>query len=79
MKLPVIKKLAKEYSIEELRAAEEALLNEAQPMISIEGEDEGEQLTHVIGAIEIKENIEKGMSDREALREFSQRVRQSIS
>lgn len=78
MKIPVIRNLVKSYSLEELRSAEEALLNESAPAIEIGGEDEGEQLTHVIGAIEIKNHIEKGMSDAEALRAFTQRVRKSI-
>jgi hypothetical protein len=79
MKLPVIRKIVKEYSLDELRAAEQALLNEEAIEIEVEGEDEGEQLTHIIGAIEILENIAGGMSDKDALRAFSQRVRNSIS
>lgn len=79
MKIPAIKKLVGEYSVEELRAAEDALLNEQTPTIDVGGEDEGEQLTHLIGAIEIKNNIEKGMAEKDALRAFTQRVRNSIS
>ncbi len=79
MKLPVIRKIVKEYSLDELRTAEQALLNEEPMAIEVEGEDEGEQLTHIIGAIEILENIAGGMSDKDALRAFSQRVRNSIS
>ncbi len=79
MKLPVIRKIVKEYSLDELRTAEQALLNEESIAIEVEGEDEGEQLTHIIGAIEILENIAGGMSDKDALRAFSQRVRNSIS
>jgi len=79
MKLPAIKKLVQQHTIAELRQAEDALLNEQTPAIAIDGDDEGEQLTHIIGAIEILENIEKGTAEKDALRAFTQRVRNSIS
>ena len=43
MQIPIIKEIVGSYSIEELQKAEEAILNERQPEINIEGEDEGEQ------------------------------------
>ena len=46
MKIPVIKKLVEAYDLDELRNAEEALLEENTPIIDIDGEDEGEKLTH---------------------------------
>lgn len=80
MKLPVIKHLAETYSLEQLKAAEEALLNEQKPSIEIEGTDEGEQLTHAIAAIAILEDMAKNNLDvRTALRNYTQRVRNSIS
>lgn len=80
MKIPVIKQLAETYTIEQLKAAEEALLNEQNPEITIEGEDEGEQLTHVIAAIAILNDIAQNNVDlRTALRNYTQRVRNSIS
>lgn len=79
MKLPSIKKLVAAYSIEELREAEEQLLNELALTIEVEGEDEGEQLTHLIGAIEVKEKVQMGVDEKAALREFVSRVRNSIS
>ena len=79
MKIPAIKKLLK-FDIEELRKAEELLAEEHDPQIEIEGEDEGEKLTHVFGAIWIKEQIDSGeMDERKALRAFTQKVRGSIS
>jgi len=47
MQIPVIKEIVGAYSIDELQKAEAALLDERQPEIKIEGEDEGEQLTPV--------------------------------
>lgn len=80
MKIPVIKQLAETYTIEQLKAAEEALLNEQKPEITIEGEDEGEQLTHVIAAISILSDMAENNVDlRTALRNYTQRVRNSIS
>ena len=57
MKVPVIKKLAETYSLEELQNAEKAIYDEQQPSIEVEGEDEGEQLTHIIAAIWIKNDM----------------------
>lgn len=54
MKIPAIKKLVESFDIHSLVAAEEAILEEQQSAIEIEGEDEGEQLTHVMAAIWIK-------------------------
>lgn len=80
MKLPVIRHLAETFSIDQLREAEDCLLNEKNPAIEIEGDDEGEMLTHVLGAIDILEDMQKSGSDfRTALRNYTQRVRNSIS
>ena len=80
MQIPVIKKLSETYSLEQLQAAENALLNEIKPEIEIEGKDEGEQLTPVLAAIDILSDIKKNGTDaRTALRNYTQRVRNSIS
>lgn len=80
MKIPVVKKLTETYTIEELRKAETAIENGEEPAIDIEGDDEGEQLTHAIAAITILESMRtKNMEFRDALREYTQRVRFSIS
>lgn len=80
MKLPIIKKVVETYSIEELRVAENALLEGENLSITIEGDDEGEQLTHILAAIFIKETMaSEGLEYNAALRKYSQRVRTSIS
>lgn len=80
MKIPVIKKIVEQYTIEHLQQAEEALLNEQTPAIVIEGDDEGEKLTHVLASIFIKEHIAEHKCDyNTALRAYSQKVRNSIS
>jgi len=80
MKIPSIKKLVDQYSITQLKAAEDALLDEQQPAIEVEGDDEGEKLTHIMAAQFIKEEMEqKGLDYLSALRSYSGRVRNSIS
>jgi hypothetical protein len=80
MKIPVIKKIVEQYTIEQLQQAEDALLNEQTPAIVIEGDDEGEKLTHVLASIFIKQHIVEYNCDyNTALRAYSQKVRNSIS
>lgn len=79
MKIPAIKKLVETCSIDQLKDAESALCDEQKPAIDIEGDDEGEQLTHVLASIYIKEKMDEGTPFNQALRDFSQRVRKSIS
>jgi hypothetical protein len=80
MKLPAIKQVVENYSLADLKKAEESLLNEEPPQIEIAGEDEGEQLTHCMAAIWIKEEIQKtGCDIRTATRNYIERVRNSIN
>lgn len=80
MKIPVIKKLVESYSVEQLIAAEEAIMEEQALAIEVEGEDEGEQLTHILAAIFVLEDIKENGSDfRAAIRKYTQKVRNSIS
>ena len=79
MQIPVIKKLVETYSLAQLQSAESAMMEEQKPAIEVEGKDEGECLTHVLASIYIKEKMEQGVAFNQALRDFSQRVRNSIS
>ncbi|HEY0262069.1 MAG TPA: hypothetical protein VGB95_03525 [Chitinophagales bacterium] len=80
MQIAVIKQLAENYSLEILQKAEEAICEEQTPGIIVEGKDEGEKLTHVLAAINILEDVRKnGVDIRTAIRNYSQRVRNSIS
>jgi len=79
MKIASIKKLVNQYTLSELQKAEEYFYQETKTLnIEIEGDDEGERLTHVLAAIEIKVDMAKGAQLNEAIRNFSQRVRKSI-
>lgn len=79
MQIPVIKKLVEQYSLSQLQEAEAAMMEEQKPAIEVEGKDEGECLTHVLASIYIKQKMEQGTAFNQALRDFSQRVRNSIS
>lgn len=80
MKLPVIKKLVESYSYEELEAAENAIAEDEKAEIEIEGEDEGEQLTHVYAAMTIKQDMEQNDKDlKTAIRDYTSRVRESLN
>ena len=79
MQIPVIKKLVEQYSLSQLQEAEAAMMEEQKPAIEVEGKDEGECLTHVLASIYIKQKMEQGTVFNQALRDFSQRVRNSIS
>jgi hypothetical protein len=80
MKIPAIKRLIENYSIHDLLAAEEAIIEEQQPAIEVEGEDEGEQLTHVLAAVWIlNDMMDNGNEFKTSLREYTKKVRVSIS
>ncbi len=80
MKLPVIKELVENYSLEELKASESAMEEGETPNIEVKGEDEGEQFTHIIAAVWVKEKMATdGIDARSAMREYTQKVRNSIS
>ncbi|UPT67729.1 MAG: hypothetical protein M0D57_03400 [Sphingobacteriales bacterium JAD_PAG50586_3] len=80
MKIPVIKKIVEQYTLEELQAAEAAMLEEQTPAIEIEGHDEGEKLTHVLAAVWVKNEMNtNGTEAMVAIRNYAQRVRNSIS
>ena len=80
MQIPVIKQLVETHSIAELRAAEDALLDEQTPAIAVAGADEGEQLTHVLAAVWIHHYLDThGVPFPVALREYTKKVRTSIS
>ena len=80
MKLSVIKELAEKYSLEDLILAEDALSEERNLPFLVPGDDEGEKLTHILGARWIKEEMQRtACSLPEALRSYASRVRESIS
>ncbi|MFT4968660.1 MAG: hypothetical protein ACI9O4_000390 [Chitinophagales bacterium] len=81
MKIPAIKRIIESnYTLEMLDEAEEALINEQEPTIDIEGDDDGEQLTHIFAAKWVIEYMQStGKDFKTSLREYTQKVRNSIS
>jgi hypothetical protein len=80
MKIPAIKKLVETTTLELLEATETAILEGAQPPMEVEGADEGEQLTHVMAAIWVLLEMKKSGADfRTAMRQYTDKVRKSIS
>ncbi|WP_242926219.1 DUF6952 family protein [Pontibacter vulgaris] len=80
MKIPAIKQLVENYTLEDLVAAEAAIIEEQQLAIEVAGDDEGEQLTHVLAAVWILNHMQDEESDfKTALREYTKKVRVSIS
>lgn len=79
MNISIIKKLAEEQPLDLLKEAEHCLTEGLELPFAVEGSDEGEQLTHLLAAIWIKEEMLKGTDLRSAIRLYSQKVRNSIS
>ena len=80
MKITAIKNLVENHTLEELLATEEALLEEQALPLQVEGEDDGEKLTHIFAAIWIlKKMKEENLEFKVALREYTKKVRESIN
>lgn len=80
MKIPVVKKLVENYTMSALREAEDALIEEEPLPFEVEGDDEGEKLTHILAAIFILERMKSEKVEfKAALREYTRIVRESIS
>lgn len=79
MKIPIVRKLAETYGLEELEAAEASIMEGENPSIDVPGDDEGERLTHAMAAIWVKRAVIDGMEAPAALRAYAEKVRKSIS
>jgi hypothetical protein len=80
MQIPEIKRLVETYSVEQLLKAEEQLLEGEELGIEVQGKDEGEILTHILASVWILNGMKDNGNDlRTALRNYSVKVRKSIS
>lgn len=80
MKIPAIKKAVENYTLGQLRKAEDEIINEITPSIELGGADEGENLTHALAAIWILTEMKNQHLDfNTALRIYTQKVRTSIN
>ena len=80
MNLAAVRTLVETYTNHDLQQAEAQLL-EGEPLaIDVQGEDEGEQLTHILAALWVRQHMaETGDALPLAMRAYTQRVRQSIT
>jgi hypothetical protein len=80
MKLPVIRALAQNHSLEEIEKAAGLFETERRNPLNVTGDDEGEILTHHLMAMEIRKKMEKqGLSLNDAIREHSNRIKKIIT
>lgn len=80
MNITSVKNLVELHDIESLLEAEKALLADEPLPIDVGGDDEGEQLTHVMAAMwVIHHKHETGADTMTAIRAYTQKVRTSIS
>lgn len=80
MKIPAIKKLVEAYEPALLVEAENKIIEGENINIEVEGEDDGEKLTHIIAALWIQQTMKsQNLEFKDALREYTKKVRTSIS
>ncbi len=80
MNISAIKKLVDNHDLVTLQMLQAELEEEKPLSEEIDGEDDGEKLTHLLGAIWIKEQMfANGTDYKTELRNFTSRVRGSIS
>ncbi len=80
MNIGSIRQLVDTFTKEELQNAETALMEEQPLAIEVPGIDDGERLTHLIAAVWVHNHMTEHSSDAmTAIREYTKRVRQSIS
>ena len=71
--------MASGHELAELAAAAEAIESGKTPEIEVNGTDEGDMLSNVLGALEVRTKVDKeGEELRTALRNFAERVRDII-
>jgi hypothetical protein len=75
VKASVIRKLAAEHDAAALQSAIDALIEEERDILGVEGEDDGERLTHCNLALRVRERVDAGVDPREAFREVMGGVR----
>ena len=80
MNIASIKALVEAHTDHELQQAEADILEGKELSIAIPGEDEGEQLTHVLAALWVIQNMKESDDNvMSSIRAYTKRVRKSIS
>jgi len=80
MNIAAVRHLVEAYDEHQLQQAEADILEGRDLAIAVKGEDEGEQLTHVLAALWVIQNMKESADDvMTSIRAYAQRVRNSIS
>lgn len=80
MKLPIIRQLYQNTTPEQLEATLEVLeaFTEFRGVSEEDVNVAGELITNICGALEVHQNVSEGMSEKDALNGFAQKVMGSI-
>lgn len=79
MILNVVKDLVSKHSKDEIDRAITAFETKRENLLNVEGPDDGEKLSNLLAASEVRARMDNGMPLNEAVRDFSQRVRSVLS
>lgn len=79
MNVAVVKKLVETHPIGVIQDAIQKFENTLENPLQVEGQDDGEKLSHLLVAEIVLQEMAKGLSFHEALRTYSQRVRSMIT
>jgi hypothetical protein len=75
LKAATVRKLAQSWSVAELDAAAEKIVEHEQDVPEIDGDDLGEKLTHIMLARRVRDRVDQGQPFKEAFRETLSGVR----
>lgn len=79
MKIAEVKRLATSYTVEQIEAAVTAFETERKNDLQVDGENDGEKMSHLLAASFVRRQIDKGLDLNSAVREYSKRVRSILS
>lgn len=79
MILAAVKELVTKHTKTEIDEAITRFENTLENTLNVPGADDGEKLSNLLAASQIKARMDKGMSMNDAIREHSQRVRSILS
>lgn len=79
MKPAIVRALVDAHDIETLQKAAATFEENLENTLHVAGDDDGEILSHLLVAIFVKKKMAKGLALNEALREYSQKVRNIIT
>lgn len=75
MIVSVVKDLVTRHTKAELEQAVAAFETNRQNILNVEGPDDGEKLSNLLAAAEVRSRMDQGMALNDALRDFGGRVR----